>query len=174
MKIDRLIVIIMVLLEKDRISVTKLAEMFEVSPRTIYGDADTLDLAGIPIITYPGVNGGIGILENYKVSKQFFTAIDITALLSDLSNISATLSAEDMAGTLAKVKSLIPEGKREDIEQKAKKVYIDLTMWSGNTYASPNLEKVKESLEGNKLLTFTYSNSGNKNQVAQLNLIVSS
>ena len=38
MKIDRLITIIMVLLEKDRISATKLAEMFEVTPRTIYRD----------------------------------------------------------------------------------------------------------------------------------------
>ena len=42
MKIDYLIAIIIVLLEKDRISATKLAEMFEVLPRTIYRDIDTL------------------------------------------------------------------------------------------------------------------------------------
>ena len=121
MKIDRLIAIIMVLLEKDRISAAKLAEMFEVTPRTIYRDIDTLDLAGIPIVTYPGVNGGIGIMDNYKISKQFFTAGDITTLLSGLTNVSTTLSPEDMAGTMAKVKSLIPEGKREPIEIKANK-----------------------------------------------------
>ena len=35
-------------------------------------------------------------------------------------------------------------------------------MWSGNTYASPNLDKVKCALEENHLLSFTYSNSSNK------------
>lgn len=35
MKIDRLISIIMILLERKKVSATKLAEMFEVSPRTI-------------------------------------------------------------------------------------------------------------------------------------------
>ena len=35
-------------------------------------------------------------------------------------------------------------------------------MWSGNTYASPNLDKVKIALEGNHLLEFTYFNSSNK------------
>ena len=44
-------------------------------------------------------------MENYKVSKQFFTAADITALLSGLSNVSTTLSPEDMAeGHLLKLK----------------------------------------------------------------------
>lgn len=38
MKIDRLVSIIMILLEQERISAQELAEMFEVSPRTIYRD----------------------------------------------------------------------------------------------------------------------------------------
>ena len=49
MKIDRLISIIMVLLDKKRISAQSLADMFEVSLRTIYRDIDAIDLAGIPI-----------------------------------------------------------------------------------------------------------------------------
>lgn len=38
MKIDRLVSIIMVLLDKERIGAQELANMFEVSPRTIYRD----------------------------------------------------------------------------------------------------------------------------------------
>lgn len=36
MKVDRLVSIIMILLDKKRIGAQELADMFEVSPRTIY------------------------------------------------------------------------------------------------------------------------------------------
>lgn len=54
MKIDRLVSIIMVLLDKKRVGAQELADMFEVSPRTIYRDIDAINMAGIP------VRGGIG------------------------------------------------------------------------------------------------------------------
>ena len=42
MKIDRLVSIIMVLLDKNRIGAQELADMFEVSLRTIYRDIDAI------------------------------------------------------------------------------------------------------------------------------------
>jgi predicted DNA-binding transcriptional regulator YafY len=32
--------------------------MFEVSPRTIYRDIDTINMAGIPVLSASGVGGG--------------------------------------------------------------------------------------------------------------------
>ena len=52
MKIDRLVSIIMVLLDKERIGAQELADMFEVSPRTVYRDIDTINMAGIPIRSF--------------------------------------------------------------------------------------------------------------------------
>lgn len=109
MKIARLIFIIMILLQRKKISATQLAEMFEVSTRTIYRDIEAINLAGIPIITYPGANGGIGIMEQYKIDKKLFTISDIAALLMSLGSISRALTSDDMMSTLAKVKSLIPD-----------------------------------------------------------------
>jgi len=60
----------MILIERKKISATKLAEMFEVTPRTIYRDVETISLAGIPIVAYPGANGGISILEGDKIEKK--------------------------------------------------------------------------------------------------------
>ena len=48
MKVDRLVSIIMTLLDKKRIGARELADMFEVSPRTIYRDIDAINMAGIP------------------------------------------------------------------------------------------------------------------------------
>ncbi|MNC17407.1 HTH domain protein [compost metagenome] len=56
----------MLLLDRKKVSSSKLAEMFEVSPRTIFRDIETINMAGIPIITYPCVDGGIGIMEEKK------------------------------------------------------------------------------------------------------------
>ena len=50
MKIDRLIGILSMLLQKEVTTAPELAEHFEVSRRTIYRDIETLCKAGIPIL----------------------------------------------------------------------------------------------------------------------------
>lgn len=162
MKIDRLVSIIMVLLENKKISATKLAEMFEVTPRTIYRDIEAINQAGIPIITYPGVNGGIGIVEEYKINKKLFTTSDITTLLIGLGSISSTLSKEELVNTLAKVKGLVPAEKMREIELKANQIAIDLTSWIGNKNLQPNLEEIKRALNESKFLSFKYSDRSGK------------
>lgn len=156
MKIDRLISIIMVLLNNEKVSAIQLAEMFEVSTRTIYRDIETISLAGIPITTYNGANGGISIMEEYKVDKKLFTTTDISTILMGLSSVSTTLSNKDVIVTLEKVKSLLPKEKVKDIELKSNQITIDLTTWMGNKSFQYNIEKVKRALNDNKYLQFEY------------------
>lgn len=66
MKIDRQIGILSILLQKDTVTVSYLAEQFEVSRRTINRDIEDLCKAGIPVVTKQGINGGISIMEDYK------------------------------------------------------------------------------------------------------------
>ena len=56
MKIDRLIGILSILLQKDTVTAPELAERFEVSQRTIGRDIDALCRAGIPIQTRQGIS----------------------------------------------------------------------------------------------------------------------
>ncbi|MBU5484474.1 YafY family transcriptional regulator [Clostridium sp. MSJ-11] len=160
MKIDRLMSIIMVLLNCEKISATKLAEMFEVTPRTIYRDIETISLSGIPIITYSGMNGGISIIPEYKVDKKFFTAADISTLLMGLASVSTTLSNKEIIGTLEKVKSLLPKEQFRDIELKSNQITIDLTTWMGNKSFKPSLGKIKKALNESKYLLFEYYGGG--------------
>jgi predicted DNA-binding transcriptional regulator YafY len=168
MKIDRLISIIMVLLERKKISATKLAEMFEVTPRTIYRDIETISLAGIPVITYPGINGGIGIIDEYKIDKKLFTTSDITTLLMGLASIPSELSSKEIVNTLAKVKGLIPAEQISDIELKSNQITIDLTPWAGNKNLLPNLEEIKRALNEKKLISFNYSDQNGKKSIRKV------
>lgn len=69
MKIDRQIGILSLLLQMDTVTAPDLAEKFEVSRRTINRDIEDLCKAGIPITTRQGVNGGISIMESYKMER---------------------------------------------------------------------------------------------------------
>ena len=73
MKTDRLVSIIFVLLDKKRIDAQALAEMFEVSPRTIYRDIDAINMSGIPVRSTPGVGGGFEIMPQYKLDNNSFS-----------------------------------------------------------------------------------------------------
>lgn len=165
MKIDRLISIVMLLLERKQISATKLAEMFEVTPRTIYRDVETISQAGIPIVAQPGVHGGIRILEEYKIAKKLFTVSDITALLIGLGSIHSSLSGEEILHAMAKVKGLIPPEQIRNIELKSNQIAVDHTPWLGDKKLRVNLEEIKLALRENRFITFQYSDqSGQKSQ----------
>ncbi len=156
MKIDRLVSIIMVLLDKKRIGAQALAQMFEVSLRTIYRDVETINMAGIPIRSTPGVGGGFEIMEEYKLEKKVFSSSDLSAILMGLSSLSNIVRGDEVVQALAKVKSFIPAEKAQDISAKANQIYIDLSPWLGNRNVQPYLEIVKTALQQNKLLTFDY------------------
>jgi predicted DNA-binding transcriptional regulator YafY len=132
MKIDRLVSIIMILLEKQRISARELAKMFEVSARTIYRDVEAINMAGIPVMSTSGSGGGIEIMSRYKLDKKIFSTDDLSALLMGLTNLSGMVRGSEVANAIAKVKSFIPSEKAKSIELKASQICIDLTPWEGN------------------------------------------
>ena len=156
MKIDRLVSIIMVLLDKKRIGAQQLAAMFEVSQRTIYRDVETINMAGIPIRSTPGVGGGFEIMEEYKLEKKVFSSSDLSAILMGLSSLSSMVRGEEVVQALAKVKSFIPADKAKNISLKANQLYIDLSPWLGNRNVQPYVEMVKTALQQNNLLAFDY------------------
>jgi len=156
MKIDRLLSIVFILLEKKKVSAKELAQIFEVSTRTIYRDIDTLTLAGVPIIMQPGMNGGIQILDAYKVNKSYFTQRDLSTLLLGLNSISPTLSMEEESSALSKIKNLIPKDIYDEVEKKMSQISIDLTSWASNNQTSKTFKKIKKAIDESKVITFSY------------------
>lgn len=163
MKVDRLVSIIMILLDKKRIGAQELADMFEVSPRTIYRDIDAINMAGIPVRSTSGVGGGFEIMQEYKVDKKVFSADDLSALLMGLSGLSSVIRGNELVHALAKVKSFIPIDRAKEIELKVNQICIDLSPWMSNSNIQPYLEMIQSALQENRLLTFEYiAHHGNK------------
>lgn len=156
MKIDRLVSIIMILLNKERIGAQKLADMFEVSPRTIYRDIDAINMAGIPIRSTSGVGGGFEIMQNYKIEKNVFSIADLSTILMGLTSLSDVVRGDELRNALAKIKSFIPADRAKDIELRANQIRIDLSPWIGNRSIQLYLKIIKTALQESRLLSFEY------------------
>ena len=165
MKVDRLVSIILILLKKERIGAYELAEQFEVSPRTIYRDIDAINLAGIPVRSTPGVNGGFEIMPQFKLDRKVFSTADLSAILMGLSSLSGMMRGDDLANALAKVRSFIPAGQAKDIEQKANQIQIDPTPWINARDLQLYLDAIHTALDGCNLIWFKYiDRSGNQTE----------
>lgn len=157
MKVDRLVSIIMTLLDKERIGAQELADTFEVSPRTIYRDIEAINMAGIPIRSIPGVGGGFEIMPDYKLDKKVFSTADLSAILMGLSSLSSVVRGGELANALEKVKSFIPAEKAKDIEIKSNQICIDLSSWTGNRTIRPYVKIIQAALQNHTLLSFAYT-----------------
>ena len=163
MKIDRLVSIILLLLEKKRIGAQELADLFEVSRRTIYRYIDSINMAGIPVRSVSGVGGGFEIMEQYKIEKKVFSTAELSAILMGLSSLSGVMRGDELVSALAKVRSFIPADQAKEIELLTGQITIDLSPWTGNPNVQPYLERIKQALQEHKLLSFTYlDHAGNR------------
>ena len=150
MKIDRQIGILSVLLQKETVTAPYLAEKFEVSRRTINRDIEDLCKEGIPIVTKQGVNGGISIIENYKLDKTLFTQgemLDILAGLRSLDSVNGTNRYGQLMEKLSVGSSDFMVGNQS--------VLIDLSSWYKDSLA-PKIELIRTSIDRCRKLEFIY------------------
>lgn len=103
MKIDRLLGIITILLQRDKVTAPELALKFEVSRRTIQRDVEDICKAGIPIITYQGGDGGISIAEGYKLDKTVISVDELNNIIAGLKSIDSVARTEDIGRLITKL-----------------------------------------------------------------------
>lgn len=157
MKINRIITIIMILLQRDRISARVLSEQLDVSLRTVYRDIQVIERAGIPIITYAGSQGGISILKDYKISKGLFTKDDVTVLLKGLNLLSSPiLSENEKSLTHEKIKSFLSQQELNDLGNDLNQLAVDLSPWFLKQNINNKITIIKGALKQQLLLSFDY------------------
>jgi predicted DNA-binding transcriptional regulator YafY len=103
MRLDRLLGILTVLLQKDRVTAPELADRFEVSRRTIGRDVDALCMAGIPVVAHQGSGGGISIAEGFKLDKSVLTVDELSSMIAALKGIGSITEPTTIERTLDKL-----------------------------------------------------------------------
>lgn len=77
--------ILLILLNKRRVSRDYLAERFSISKRTVSRYIGVLQDAGVPISSSVGMNGGIWLSDDYRLDKTFFSEAELIRLKDALS-----------------------------------------------------------------------------------------
>lgn len=150
MKIDRLIGILSILLQKDTVTAPDLAEKFEVSRRTINRDIEDLCKAGIPIVTRQGAGGGISIMDNYKIDRTLVNHAEMQDILAGLRSLDS-VNGTNRYGQLMEKLSV----GSSDFLVGNQSVLIDLSSWYKESLA-PKIELIRAAIDVKKELLFTY------------------
>lgn len=158
MKLERLLAIVMLLLNRKQINAKELAEYFEVSQRTIYRDIEAINQAGIPIISFMGAEGGFGIMENYKLSKNFLDDYEINSLITALKNLNNTVSNKKISLTLEKLESMKPCKRLEDNQRNTIPINIDYNNWNSNNRDKDKLKSLNKAIYEKRIICFDYIN----------------
>lgn len=149
-KVDRLISIVMILLQKDVVSATRLSQMLDVSKRTILRDMATLSLSKVPIYSINGANGGYSIMEEYKIDKRLLTSIDIENILTALSGLEQILFSKEIAVTINKIQAMV-----NSLPQK-NTTHLSFYNWAGRPEILDIYQNCQEAILQSKLVSFDY------------------
>ncbi len=151
MKIDRLLNIIVYLLNHGRTSAGKLADEFEVSTRTIMRDLESIGMAGIPIQSFYGVDGGYQIMEEYVLEKQAATNHEYDWIIAALKGMASAYANKSLERTLAKVQCI---NGSEDVV-----VSMDLSVACEDEKINEQLKILDEAIKEKPVVRFSYTNS---------------
>ena len=150
MKTDRLIGILSVLLQKEQTTAPELAELFEVSRRTINRDIETLCMAGIPIQTLQGTGGGIRIMDGYRMDRTILSSKDMRMILAGLRSLDSVSGSRYYSRLMEKLQT----GSSEFIVGRDS-ILIDLSSWYKESLA-PKMETIQNAIEDARLIRFHY------------------
>lgn len=153
MKIDRLLGIVMILLQKDKVTAPYLAEKFEVSKRTISRDIEALCMAGIPIVTTQGGNGGISIADGYRIDKSVLTYDEMQKVVTALKGLDS-ISSE--TGTELLLNKFFI--KKDQMLSVKDSIIINLTAHD-KSGLSDKISVIREAIMNHSRITFRYYSS---------------
>ena len=146
MKIDRLIGIVAILLQKEKTTASELADRFEVSLRTIYRDIEAISMAGIPISAARGKSGGIYIMDSFKIDRTLLSSEDMRAIISGLKSLDSVCESK-------KYRRLMDKLSIDDSDNSS--IIIDQSMWD-KTSIAPKIELIRSAIDNEERVSFTY------------------
>ena len=158
MKLERLMTITILLLNRKRIQAQELADRLEVSLRTVYRDLESLGQAGIPIISYTGSEGGYEIMDSFRLDRQLLSFDELTALFTALRGLESTKAFDrsNMDLLLDKVGALVAQAEKGRAEA-GERIHIDFTPWKNSEEDRGRYESLRQAVNDRRLVRFKYT-----------------
>lgn len=155
MKSNRLFEILMILIDKRKITSSELATHFEVSLRTIYRDIEALSVAGIPVYTTTGKNGGVHLMDNYVLDRSVIPDKEQSEVLLALKSLS-TVPHIDETKVLSRLLALFnPKENHSNLDW----IEVDFSRWKSTDHNQELFNQLKQAILNKQVIQFDYINA---------------
>lgn len=153
MKLDRLVAIIMLLNNRERITARELSEKFQVSVKTIQRDMEIIERAGVPIVSFKGNGGGYGIIEDFKVNNSSMTKEEAALVNKLLKGLNSSYENAETIALVNKFESIKNvTGNSED------RLIIDFSKWGRGEGLNKIINIVDKAILNRNPIKFQYIN----------------
>jgi predicted DNA-binding transcriptional regulator YafY len=150
-KLNRLIEMIVLLLNYKTITAHELAKRFDVHVRTIYRDIEDLSVAGIPVYMVKGRGGGISLLEEYRINSVILSESDRVHLTAALKAVQS-INSPEIETVIEKIGAVFRNTSNDNW------VNIDFMGWSSTQKDRDKFTDIKNAIMRNQVIGFDYIN----------------
>ena len=154
---DRLVAILLMLQARGQVTAAEVAEELEISERTARRDLDALGMAGLPIYSRQGRNGGWQLAGGGRTDLSGLTASEARALFLVAGPSSS--ATPEIKAALRKLVRALPESFRTQAEAASTAVVVDPAGWDRPTAprrTPPLLDSVQKAVVEGQQVTVGY------------------
>ena len=155
MKYEIMLRILFDLLAKKCVKASYLADKYEVSVRSIHRYINCLELAGVPIYTIRGNNGGFAIVDTYKLSSTFMSVSEFEQTISALTAITDSVPNKALTNVISKLKAVV-KNEYSGFDIKGGNLIIDAGPWGDTVGYKSKLTVIQNSIENCNSLEIKY------------------
>jgi predicted DNA-binding transcriptional regulator YafY len=165
---DRLLSLVLLLQAHGRLPAPVLAGRLEVSVRTVLRDVEALSAAGVPVYTSRGRQGGVLLLEGYRIGASHLTPGEATSLAVGQPGLVADLGLGDALDlAMEKIIGAGDRGVRAGVEHARGRILVDAQQWMRSAEPVPLLPRIHDCVSRSRRLLLDYVDSGgHQRQVA--------
>jgi predicted DNA-binding transcriptional regulator YafY len=132
---DRLVAILLLLQTRGQVTAAEVADELEVSERTARRDLDALGMAGVPIYSLRGRNGGWRLAGGGRTDLSGLTEAEARALF--LVAGPASSATPQVRAALRKLIRALPESFRTQAEAASSAIVVDPAGWDQTVLSRP-------------------------------------
>jgi predicted DNA-binding transcriptional regulator YafY len=143
--------------QRGQVTAAEVAEELEISERTARRDLDALGMAGIPIYSQQGRNGGWRLAGGGRTDLSGLTASEARALF--LVAGPSPMATPQVKAALRKLVRALPEPLRSGAQAATTSIVVDPTGWDGMTRPRPIpplLDAVQKAVVEGEQCTLSY------------------
>lgn len=107
MKTDRILGIIIYLMNHDNVSASYLAERFHVSVRTIQRDMISISAIGVPVYSESGKHGGYSILPTYRIKNSDIRSDEQQMIIKALESLATSYTNDTLMTLIEKYNAIV-------------------------------------------------------------------